>query len=155
MHETKYTEILKLKSMLENDHISFTFSSIFDGYQIDSVDGCKDFDVIEHSGSYGSKENLLEIMGLLTIKEKKHDSVKGWLTAEIVFRRIKRARKKFYRCGCQGNGLMMICECSQCANNQTDLCMLATIFPWLTSSDVNGFKRIVDCPYYIERSGIK
>ena len=29
MHETKYTEILKLKSMLENDHISFTFSSIF------------------------------------------------------------------------------------------------------------------------------
>ena len=99
MHETKYTEILKLKSMLENDHISFTFSSIFDGYRIDSVDGCKDFDVIEHSGSYGSKENLLEIMGLLTIKEKKHDSVKGWLTAEIVFRRIKRARKKFYKHG--------------------------------------------------------
>ena len=50
---------------------------------------------------------------------------------------------------------MMICECSKCANNQTKDCMIATIFPWITLSDYNGFKRIVDCPYYIERSGIK
>lgn len=48
-----------------------------------------------------------------------------------------------------------ICECSQCANNQTKDCMIATIFPWITISDVNGFKRIVDCPYYIERSVTK
>ena len=48
-----------------------------------------------------------------------------------------------------------ICECSQCANNQTKDCMIATIFPWITLSDYNGFKRIVDCHYYIERSVTK
>jgi len=50
---------------------------------------------------------------------------------------------------------MMICECSQCANNQTKDCMLTTIFPWLNISDVNGFNRILDCPYYTERSVTK
>ena len=45
-------------------------------------------DVICHEYSYGGKEGLLEMMGLLTEDEAKHESVLGWLTAEEVFHRI-------------------------------------------------------------------
>lgn len=41
-------------------------------------------------GSYGYEEGLLEMMGLLTPEEMECDSVKGWLTADDVFNRIKR-----------------------------------------------------------------
>ena len=47
-------------------------------------------DAIEHSGSYGSKKDLLEIMGLLTPEEQKLNSVLGYLTAREVFERIER-----------------------------------------------------------------
>ena len=42
------------------------------------------------SGTYGSEEDKLEIMGLLTEIEEEEDSVRGWLTAEEVFKRIKK-----------------------------------------------------------------
>lgn len=45
-------------------------------------------DVICHEYSYGGKEGLLEIMGLLDEEESERDSVVGWLTAENVFARI-------------------------------------------------------------------
>lgn len=46
-------------------------------------------DAIEHFGSYGSDEDLIEIQGLLTDAEKQYDSVLGHLTAEEVFKRFK------------------------------------------------------------------
>lgn len=45
---------------------------------------------IETPGSYGSKDDRIEISGLLTEDEYKHDSVVGGLTAEDVFERIKK-----------------------------------------------------------------
>ena len=46
--------------------------------------------VIQGKYSHGGDQNLLEIMGLLTKEEEACDSVKGWLTAEEVFGRIKK-----------------------------------------------------------------
>lgn len=89
----KYNEIFKLKSMLEENHIPFEWLEHKDfrnGYQIcypekDEKCVCS---VIEHSFSYGSQEDLLEIQGLLTADEEKWDSVLGNLTADNVFQRI-------------------------------------------------------------------
>ena len=87
----KYTEILRLKEMLEKEGIPFVFRRRLDGYTIKYGDGiCS---VIEHTGSYGNDENLLEIMGLLTWKEFKDSSVLGYLTAEDVFKRIRKHYK--------------------------------------------------------------
>lgn len=62
-------------------------------------DGERLISAIEGYGSYGygsgfdwdKPSDLIEIMGLLTPEEEEYDSVKGWLTAEEVFRRIKEA----------------------------------------------------------------
>ena len=96
----KYTEILKLKEMLEEANIPFTFTDDFFGakkrgcfeensypaYQIRLNMG---IDVVQHFGSYGEDENLLEIMGGLTMEESKESGVLGHLTAEEVFKRFK------------------------------------------------------------------
>lgn len=106
----KYTEILKLKTMLEEANIPFTFTDDFwnvkklgerikndpyfvelfrnkyPAYQIRLGDLA---DVIQHDGSYGNGQDLLEIMGGLTEKEKEEDNVLGYLTAEEVFKRFK------------------------------------------------------------------
>jgi len=93
----KYTEILRLKEMLEKDDIPFVFRPQFDGYTIKyGEDVCS---VIEHDGSYGSDKNLLEIMGLLTKKEQKDDDILGYLSAENVFKRIKKHYKNAPCCG--------------------------------------------------------
>jgi hypothetical protein len=88
--EEKYTEILRLKEMLEKEGIPFVFRPQFDGYTIKYDGVCS---VIEHFGSYGGDDNLLEIMGLLTKKENTSDNVLGYLTAENVFKRIKKHYK--------------------------------------------------------------
>lgn len=106
----KYTEILKLKDMLEKANIPFEFTDDFWGvnklnkrgktnpyfaelyrnkypaYQIRLGNLA---DAIEHDGSYGNEQDLLEIMGGLTAEEQLSDSVLGWLTAEEVFKRFK------------------------------------------------------------------
>lgn len=99
----KYTEILKLKKMLEEANIPFTFTDDFfrvkelikkdyswkpfyPAYQIRLGDLA---DVIQHNGSYGSEQDLLEIMGGLTEEEMEYDIVLGYLTAEEVFKRFK------------------------------------------------------------------
>lgn len=46
---------------------------------------------IEGYGTYGVTADRIEIMGLLTPEERESDSVCGWLTAEDVFYRIKKA----------------------------------------------------------------
>lgn len=90
----EYTEIFKLKEKLEKKKIPFKFithnSPYKKGYQICyPEDGEKKVcSVIEHSFSYGNKQDLLEIMGLLTEEEMKQDEVVGYLTADDVFKRI-------------------------------------------------------------------
>ena len=94
MAKENYKEILKLKDMLEKAGIPFIFKEHNDfrnGYQIlYPADGEKNrCSVIEHEFSYGNKQDLLEIMGLLTDEESRDDSVAGSLSADNVFERIK------------------------------------------------------------------
>jgi len=98
----KYTEIFKLKDMLEKEGISFEwkdesylFSTIGEekyhicvpGFDL----GARIVSIIQGWGTYGAEEDKLEIMGLLTNEEAEHDSVVGGLTAQDVFSRIKAA----------------------------------------------------------------
>lgn len=105
----KYNEILKLKDMLDKAKIpyqSFTddcfnvkdklntvpksvFDSLKNHYPAYQLRLNENIDVIEHWGSYGNEDDLLEIMGALTEEEYKDDSVLGHLTAEEVFKRFK------------------------------------------------------------------
>lgn len=103
----RYAEILKLKEMLEEASIPFTFTDdsfnvkeklgknraeealyrrLYPAYQIRLGDLA---DVIQHNGSYGHEQDLLEIMGGLTEEEMEYDSVLGYLSAEEVFKRFK------------------------------------------------------------------
>lgn len=95
----EYKEIFKLKKLLEKAKIPFIFKKLDDyrkGYQIlYPVEGIENrCSVIEHIYSYGHDKDLLEIMGLLTDEEVKHDSVVGYLSAENVFHRIYRDFKE-------------------------------------------------------------
>lgn len=89
--DPKYKEILKLDTMLTESDIPHERIRLFDGWQVcyPSKDHCI-MDAIEHLGSYGHESDKLEIMGLLTPKEKENDSVLGYLTAEEVFERIRK-----------------------------------------------------------------
>lgn len=44
---------------------------------------------IQGDYTLGGRENLIEIMGLLTDEEHQYDEVRGYLTADEVFQRIK------------------------------------------------------------------
>ena len=71
--------------MLEENHIPFEWiehNDLRNGYQIcyPEKDEKRVCSVIEHSFSYGSQEDLLEIQGLLTADEEKCDSVLGNLS---------------------------------------------------------------------------
>lgn len=103
---TKFTEIFRLRDMLDEAKITYVFrNSSFEypketglgsheHYQIQVYNPRNRDDriisVIEDSGTYGGYNNLLEIMGCLTPEEVEHDCVKGWLTAEEVFSRIEK-----------------------------------------------------------------
>lgn len=96
----KYTEIFRLKKMLEDANIPFRFCWHSDlmGFQLiyPPVDNSRDrlCSVVEHASSYGSNKNLLEIKGLLTAAEAEYDTVAGYLTADDVFERIRKADEK-------------------------------------------------------------
>lgn len=97
----KYTEIFKLKNMLEKAKIPFEYED--ESISVESIIKSEkhhicypafDFrrrvcSVIQGKHTYGNEGDLLEIMGLLTDEESENDSVAGWLTAEDVFNRIK------------------------------------------------------------------
>lgn len=96
----RYTEILKLKEMLEKANIPFEFTDDLFGAKQDGITHDKrypayqirlnkDIDVVQHCYSYGEEKNLLEIMGGLTEEEWEIDGVLGCLTAEEVFKRFK------------------------------------------------------------------
>ena len=91
---------MKLKKMLEEANIPFEFTDDIFGEKYKTILFIKnypaykitlspDVDVIQHKYSYGEEQNLLEIMGGLTVEEMKVDNLKGYLTAEEVFKRFK------------------------------------------------------------------
>lgn len=97
----KYEEIFRLKHLLEYFKIPFDFKeNHFDGFHLmyprkgDCV--CS---VVEFDGSYGAKQDLLEIQGLMTKREEREtdDTVLGYLTAVDVFNRIRKHHQKTLR----------------------------------------------------------
>ena len=58
----------------------------------DATDPDRLISVIQGNGTHGAEQDLLEIMGCLTTREEKYDSVVGYLTAKEVYKRI---RKKY------------------------------------------------------------
>jgi len=96
MRDTKYTEIFKLKEKLDtiglehefNDHSNTLVE--YEHYQIVLLDEKSNriVSVVQGNYTYGSDDNKLEIMGLLTPEEEEYDSVVGWLSADEVYERI-------------------------------------------------------------------
>ena len=84
--DESYQEIHTLDKMLSEAKIPHTVDTFMDGWQICyPSDERRVCDVIEHFGSYGSEDDLLEIMGLCDTE----DVVEGFLTAAECFKRIK------------------------------------------------------------------
>lgn len=77
-------EIKKLIVGLAERGIDFTFLQIYDGFQVDVPSQA--WDAICHSGSYGNKEGLLEVMG--SIVRNNEDTVEGFLTAQEILNRL-------------------------------------------------------------------
>lgn len=89
----RYTEIFKLKEKLDAIDLEYEFinrsTHYNEQYQIMIYDGDEwVISVIEGEHTYGGNADKLEIMGLLTEEEEKHDSVVGWLSADDVYERI-------------------------------------------------------------------
>lgn len=89
--KAKYKEILKLDKMLTDGDIPHTLERSWDGWQIcyPSCDENCIADAIEFTGSYGARNDELEMMGLLTPEEAKGgETVVGYLKAEDVYKRM-------------------------------------------------------------------
>lgn len=86
-----YKEIIVLHKMLKNAGIPHEFRQLFDGWQViyrgESKAGVE-ASAIEHSGSYGHDDDLIELMGYLG------SYTCGWMTAEEVFSRISKHWKE-------------------------------------------------------------
>ena len=86
--DESYKEIFKLERLLKKADIPFEIDRLYDGWQISypeyPIKGviCS---AIQHYGSRGSQDDLIEIYGLTANGE----SVEGYLTAEEVFNRIR------------------------------------------------------------------
>lgn len=90
----RYPEIYRLKTMLLKANIQFDFHESEESCQIELFDRAYRYcSVIEGVLTYGGKQDLLEMMGLLTPEESKIDEVKGFMTAEAVFKRISEYNK--------------------------------------------------------------
>lgn len=87
------TEMNKLIEMLNNANIPFELTTDILENENNQVwyPSFKNpiCDVICHQYSYGGRDGLLEIAGLLTEEEAEYNDVVGYLTAENVFNRIK------------------------------------------------------------------
>lgn len=86
-----FTEMNKLGYMLACVLIPYEMTEHLGGLHLEypNHENCI-CSVICNNVSYGHKQGLLEIMGLLTEEEKEVDDVKGWMTADEVFERITR-----------------------------------------------------------------
>ena len=98
--EGKYKEIFKLHQLLEDAGIPHTFVNDFEGMPYEEIGLCRYHifypskakvicSVVEGHCTYGSEDDLLEIMGLLAPEEEKENTVLGWLTAGNVYERIR------------------------------------------------------------------
>lgn len=85
-----YSEIIKLKTMLEKERVDFTFNRLYDGYQIKVYNSS----IIEHNGSFGHDENLLEVMGSFSTVD---GDPEGHLTADVLFDRIMKMKHQFLK----------------------------------------------------------
>ena len=93
-------EIFKLKTMLDKENIPYEFynycfkndydNKFIENWQIvvPSIVNTV-ISIVEGVGTFGYKEDKLEIQGLLTDYEKEFDCVVGSLSADEVFQRIK------------------------------------------------------------------
>lgn len=93
----KYTEIFRLKEMLERENIPFEFEKD-EEYKEYIIRIPKKYNkeeylmtVYQGEHTYGGSKNLLEICGGMTLEERKEEGGEyiGYLTAENVFERIK------------------------------------------------------------------
>lgn len=87
--------ILELAAMLDKEKIPYEKRNLFG--EIDKLYfGWCGADVVCHIGSYGGPRGLFEVMGdcLLLPEELEDDEVKGYLTIEDTFERIKNAWSK-------------------------------------------------------------
>ena len=83
----KYTEIIRFAEMLLRKRIDFKIEKLYDGHRVGVYwKGVEIGDAIEHCGSYGTEENLIEIRGFHT-----NDDVIGYLTAEEAFELAEKA----------------------------------------------------------------
>ena len=84
-----YTEILRLNKMLDEKKIEHKIIRFLDGYRIGiPYNGREIGDIIQHYGSYGNTDNLLETMGF------DEPDVIGSLTAEQAMELIESAIKR-------------------------------------------------------------
>lgn len=93
----KYTEIFRLKEMLEKENIPFEFEKD-EEYKEYIIRIPKEYNkeeclmiVYQGEHTYGGRNNLLEICGGTTLEERKEQGEEylGYLTAENVLERIK------------------------------------------------------------------
>lgn len=86
-----YQEILRLDKLLTEAGIPHEIERAGDGWHIyyPAMKGRVICSVVEYAGTYGYRNDLLEIKGLLNKAERKYDSVVGFLSAEKVFARIQ------------------------------------------------------------------
>lgn len=90
------TELDKLEEYLKDHHIQYVrydedpifkngYVYKLDRHQIIVNNG--EWDAICHTGSYGYKDGLLEVMGSTVVRV--NDTVEGWLTAKEIIRRLQ------------------------------------------------------------------
>ena len=91
-----YQEILRLDKLLTEAGIPHEIERAGDGWHIyyPAMKGRVICSVVEFTGTYGYRNDLLEIQGLLNKAERKYDSVVGFLSAEKVFARIQEDWKR-------------------------------------------------------------
>lgn len=76
----------KLAKLLDEAGVPYTRKPIWDGEQIRIGSLC---DAVCYNFSYGSEDDLLEIMGAVTKEEAEENSdIVGWLTPEEVAKRF-------------------------------------------------------------------
>lgn len=87
----RYLEILFLERELLETDIHFTLHRLYDGWQIVIYDRDGNYltDVIEHSGSYGAEDDLLEVMGALVEDTNDDDEVEGYLSAFDILEKLR------------------------------------------------------------------
>lgn len=105
MKENNFTEIFKLKNMLDEANIKYNFTDRYFVNEMDGINGNENYtnyqieiynvhgerilSIIQGTYTFGGIQNLLEIMLTTSREEPSEDEVYGWLTAIETFEIIK------------------------------------------------------------------